>query len=95
MEKLIKYDERQAVFESHVKSHIINIENLVKHSLDANTKIKEIVSYDFESVDKLLEQFKDCKQSQVSAISRLSSIAEKFQVCNKFASNHLTLKFNQ
>ncbi|CAG2173001.1 unnamed protein product, partial [Oppiella nova] len=78
-EKFSKYDERHTVFESHVKSHIINIESLVKHSLDANTKIKDIVTYDFQSVDNMVQTLKDYKQDHNSVISILSTVAIQLQ----------------
>src|SRR5882724_10306959 len=77
LEKLIKYSERHTVFESHMKSHLINIQDLVKHSLDANTNIKDIVSYDFENIDKLVSNLNHYKQEHNSVISRLNSIADK------------------
>ena len=74
-EKLTKREERHVVFESHVKSHIVNIESLVKHSLDANTNIKDMVAKDFQEVDKLVDAVKEAKQSQTIAVNRLTAIA--------------------
>jgi len=80
LEKLIKYDDRDAVFESHVKSHIINIENLMKHSLDASTNIKEIVSHNLGNLDKVFNIVKDWKLQRQTVISQLGAIDAKLQV---------------
>jgi hypothetical protein len=77
LEKLIKYEEKHTVFESHVKSHINNIENLVMHSLDASTNIKEMVNYNLGLVDKLITTVKDCKHL---VSSQLDGIVTKLQV---------------
>ena len=83
-DKVAKRDERRAVFESHVKSHIMNIESLVKHSLDANTNIKDIVTKDVQEVNKLVDAVKEGQHSQTIVTNRLNAIFNHLQVSNHF-----------
>lgn len=85
-DKVVKREERRAVFESHVKSHIMNIENLVKHSLDANTNIKEIVTKDFREVERLVDAVREAQHSQHRVTDRLTAVANQLQVlCEWFS----------
>lgn len=82
LEKLVKYDERNAVFESHVTSHINNIVQLVKHSLDASTNTKEIVNNKLLSVEQLVTSARDKAQHQMQSMtSTLNTIVVSIQVC--------------
>jgi hypothetical protein len=81
IDKLIKYDERDAVFESRVTSHITNLEQLVKHSLDALTNIKEIGSKNFNVMEKLVNTIRDNSHHQNQLMgSQINLIITQIQV---------------